>query len=179
MNEIFHNMTVVVMVYINDILIFTKTEEGHDEIVQEVLRRLRANDLFLKPEKCFFKQWEIEFLGLIIGPNGVKMDPSKVEGITNWPTPTKVKDVQSFLGLANFYRRSVKDFSKIAAPLHKLTRKDQKWEWDAVHQKAFDELKARFTKQPILTMVDTTKELHVESDASDFATGAALGNLDG
>ena len=128
MNEIFHNMAVVVIVYIDDILIFTKTEEGHDKIVQEVLRRLRANDLFLKPEKCFFKQQEIEFLVLIIGPNGVEMDPSKVEGITNWPTPTKVKDVQSFLGLANFYHRFVKDFSKIVAPLHELTRKDQKWE---------------------------------------------------
>jgi len=128
MNEIFHDMAVVVMVYINDILISTKTEEGHDEIIQEVLCRLRANDLFLKPEKCFFKQWEIEFLGLIIGPNGMKMDPSKVEGITNWPTPTKVKKVQSFLGLANFYHWFVKDFSKVATPLHKLTRKDQKWE---------------------------------------------------
>ena len=77
------------------ILIFTKTEEGHDKIIQEVLCRLRANDLFLKPEKCFFKQPEIEFLGLIIGPNGMEMDPSKVEGITNWPMPTKVKKVQS------------------------------------------------------------------------------------
>jgi len=84
MNKIFHDMTAVVMVYIDNILIFTRTEEGHDEIVQEVLRRLRANDLFLKPEKCFIKQWEIEFLGLIIGPNGVEMDPSKVEGIMNW-----------------------------------------------------------------------------------------------
>ena len=74
----------------------------------------------------------------------------------------------------NFYRQFVKDFSKIVAPLHKLTRKDQTWEWDAVHQKAFDELKARFTKQPILTMVDTTKELCIKSDASDFATGAVL-----
>ena len=128
MNEIFHDMAVVVMVYINNILIFTRTEEGHDETVQEVLHRLRANDLFLKPEKCFFKQQEIEFLGPIIGPNGVEMDPSKVEGIMNWPKPTKVKDVQSFLGLANFYHRFVKDFSKIVAPLHKLTRKDQKWE---------------------------------------------------
>jgi len=102
------------------------------------------------------------------------MDPSKVEGITNWPTPTKVKEVQLFLRLANFYRRFVKDFSKIAAPLHKLTRKDQKWGWDAVHQKAFDELKARFMKQPILMMVDTMKELCIKSDASDFATGAVL-----
>ena len=124
MNEIFHDMVVVVMVYIDNILIFTKTEEGHDEIVPEVLHRLCANNLFLKPEKCFFKQQEIEFLDLIIGPNGVEMDPSKVEGITNWPTPTKVKEVQLFLGLANFYRRFVKDFSKIVAPLYKLTRKD-------------------------------------------------------
>jgi len=90
MNEIFHDMTAVVMVYIDDILIFTRTEKGHDKIVQEVLHRLRTNDLFLKPEKCFFKQQGIEFLGLIIGPNGVEMDPSKVEGIMNWPTPTKV-----------------------------------------------------------------------------------------
>jgi len=112
MNKIFHDMTVVVMVYIDEILIFTKTEEGHDEIVQEVLRRLCANDLFLKPEKCFFKQWEIEFLGLIIGPNSVEMDPSKVERITKWPMPTKVKDVQSFLGLANFYHQFVKDFPR-------------------------------------------------------------------
>jgi len=93
MNKIFHDMAVVVIVYIDNTLVFTRMEEGHDEIVQEVLHRLCTNDLFLKPEKCFFKQWEIEFLGLIIGPNGVEMDPSKVEGITNWPMPTKVKDV--------------------------------------------------------------------------------------
>ena len=104
MTEIFHDMAVVVMVYFDDILIFTRTEEGHDKIVQEVLCRLRANDLFLKPEKCFFKQREIEFLSLIIGSNGVEIDPSKVEEITNWPMPTEVKEVQSFLGLANFYR---------------------------------------------------------------------------
>jgi len=83
MNEIFHDMAVVVMVYIDDILIFTRTEEGHDEIVQEVLCRLCTNNLFLKPEKCFFKQREIEFLSLIIGPNSVEMDPPKVEEITN------------------------------------------------------------------------------------------------
>jgi len=72
----------------------------------------------------------------------MEMDPSKVQGIMNWPMPTKVKEVQSFLGLANFYCRFIKDFSKVVTPLHKLTRKDQKWKWDAVHQKAFDELKA-------------------------------------
>jgi len=104
----------------------------------------------------------------------MEMDPSKVEEIMNWPSPTKVKEVQSFLGLANFYCQFIKDFFKVATPLHKLTRKDQKWEWDAVHQKAFDELKAQFTKKPILMIVDTTKKLRIESDASDFATGAVL-----
>jgi hypothetical protein len=102
------------------------------------------------------------------------MDPKKVEGIMSWPKPSKVKDIQLFLGLANFYHRFVKYFSKIAAPLHKMTRRDQEWIWNAEHQKAFDELKRRFTEQSILAMVDTTKELWIESDASDYATGAVL-----
>ena len=123
MNDIFHDMPMVI-VYINDILIFTKYEKGHDEIVLEVLCRLKENDLFVKPEKCFFKVWEVEMLSLIIGPDGIKMDPKKVEVITAWPIPTKVKEVQSFLGLANFYRRFVDNLSKVAKPLHKLTHKD-------------------------------------------------------
>ena len=119
----------VVVVYIDDILIFTKTEEEHDKIVEEVLKRLEENDLFLKPEKCVFKEKEIEFLGLYITEEGVKMDEVKVKAITEWPVPKKVKDVQSFLGLANFYRRFVEGFSKIATLLNKLIRKDQQWEW--------------------------------------------------
>ena len=106
-----------VIVYIDDILIFMKTEQGHSEIVMEVLCRLKENDLFVKPEKCFFKVWEVEMLGLIIDPDGIKMDPKKVEVIMAWPIPTKVKEVQSFLGLANFYRHFVNNFSKVAKPL--------------------------------------------------------------
>jgi hypothetical protein len=113
-------------------------------------------------------------LGLIIGPEGIKMDPKKYEAVADWPIPTKVKELQSFLGLANFYRRFIKDFSMIATPLHKLTRKDQPWEWKEEQQIAFDILKKKFTKKPILTMVDTTQKLRVESDASDYATGAVL-----
>ena len=176
MNDIFHDMPAVI-VYIDDILIFTKTEQGHDEIVMEVLRRLKENDLFVKPEKCFFKVQEVEMLGLIIGPDGIKMDPKKVEAITAWPVPTKVKKVQSFLGLANFYRHFVNNFSKVAKPLHELTRKDAEWKWTDKYQTAFEKLKEIFISQSVLSMVDTTKPLRIESDASEYATGAVLSML--
>ena len=113
----------IVIVFINDILIFMESEEGHDEIVKEVLKKLKENDLFLKAEKCIFGAREIEFLRLLIGPDGIKMYPIKVEAITSWPTLTKVKDVQAFWGLANFYCYFVHNFSKIATPLYTLTRR--------------------------------------------------------
>ena len=94
----------VVVVYIDNILIFTKTENENNEIVEEVLKWLEENDLFLKPEKCFFDVAEVEFLGLIIRPGIVAMDPTKLQGIQEWPTPTTVKGVRSFLGFGNFYR---------------------------------------------------------------------------
>ena len=103
MNNIFADLACVI-VYIDDILIFTKTEEKHDEIILEVLQRLKENDLFVKPEKCFFKLQEVEMLGLIVGSNEIKMDPKKVEIIMEWPVPSKVKKVQLFLEFANFYR---------------------------------------------------------------------------
>ena len=127
MNALFFDMGTCVMVYMDDILIYTKTEEGHDEIVLQVLEILQENDLFIKAEKCKFKVRTVKFLGLIIGPNGVSMNPKKVDGILKWPVPTKVKEVQLFLGLANFFCRFIKDFSKIATPLHKLTCKDAVW----------------------------------------------------
>jgi hypothetical protein len=98
-----------------------------------------------------FKEKEIEFLGLYIGPDGIKMDKVKTKAITDWPTPQKVKDVQKFLGLANFYRRFVEGFSKIATPLNKLLKKEQSWEWMKEQQNVFDTLKERFTTNPILT----------------------------
>ena len=158
MNDTFCNM-VTVIVYIDDILIFMKTEEGHDEIIMEVLRRLKENDLFVKLEKCFFKVREVEMLGLIISPDGIKMDLKKVEAITAWPVSTKVKEVQLFLGLANFYRRFVNNFSKVTKPLHKLTHKDTEWKWTDKCQTAFEKLKEMFISQPVLSMVDTMKPL--------------------
>jgi hypothetical protein len=167
-----------VVVYMDDILIFTEDLESHRRITNEVLRLLEANDLFLKPQKCFFEKAEIKYLGLIISADGVKMDPKKVEGVLNWPRPTKVKELQAFLGFANFYRRFVKDFAKIASPLHGLTKKDIEWKWEDHHEAAFNDLKEKFTSEPILHYPDPKKELRIEADSSGFATGGVLSILE-
>ena len=116
MNEIFVDMEDIVVVYIDDLMIFTKTDnqEEHDRIVLEVLHRLEENNLFVKPEKCTFKAMEVEFLGMIVGTEGIKMDHSKVSTILDWPTPRNVQGVRSFLGLVNFYRLFIQDYAKVA-----------------------------------------------------------------
>lgn len=123
MNEIFKELIDEghVVIYMDDILIFTENLEQHRILVRKVLEILRRNKLYLKPEKCFFEQLSVEYLGLIIGDGLVRMDPAKVEAVKNWPTPKSKKEVQSFLGFCNFYRRFIKDFSAIAKPLTSLT----------------------------------------------------------
>jgi len=112
--------------FINDILVATDIEKGHDELVEEVLKRLEENDLFVKLEKYKWKVREVEFLGVVISPKKIEMQREKVEGVLNWLASRNIKEVQKFLGLANYYRRFIKDFAKIAAPLHVLVRKKQK-----------------------------------------------------
>jgi len=102
-----------------------ETEEGHNEIVEEILR-LEENDLYIKPEKYVWKARKIGFLGVVIGPDGIEMEKEKVEGVLSWPQPKNVKDVRKFLGLANYYRRFIKDFAQVARPMNMLTRKDEK-----------------------------------------------------
>ena len=160
--------------FIDDILVATDTEEGHNELVGEVLRRLEKNDLFVKPEKCKWKVREVEFLGVVIGPKGVEIQKEKVEGVLNWPAPRNVKEVQKFLGLANYYRRFIKDFAKIAAPLHMLVRKEQKWKWEKEQEEAFGKLKVVFTTEPVLAIPDIDRKMRVEVDASDYATEGVL-----
>ena len=119
MNDLLRDLVVEekVAVFIDDVMIVTETEEGHDEIVEEVLKRLEENDLFVKLEKCVWKVKEVGFLGVIIGEDGVRMKKEKVQGVIEWPVPKSMKDVQEFLGLANYYRQFVKDFATIAKPL--------------------------------------------------------------
>ena len=143
MNDLLRDLVMEekVAVFIDDVMVAMETEEGHNEIVEEVLRRLEENDLFVKLEKCVWKVREVGFLEVIIGEDKVRMEKEKVQGVIKWPVPKSVKDVQKFLGLANYYRQFVKDFAKIAKPLHEMTRKENKWSWRERQQKAFEELK--------------------------------------
>jgi len=160
--------------FIDDILVTMDMEEGHDELVEEVLRRLEENDLFIKLEKCKWKVREVEFLGVVIGPKGVEMQKEKVEGVLNWLAPRNVKEVQKFLGLANYYRRFIKNFAKIVAPLHVLVKKEQKWKWEKEQEEVFEELKAVFTMEPVLAIPDIDREMRVKGDASDYVTEGVL-----
>ena len=176
MNNLLRDLVVEekVAVFINDMMIATETEKGHNKIVEEVLKRLEENDLFVKPEKCVWKVREVGFLGVIIGEDRVRMEKEKVQEVIEWLVPRSTKDVQKFLGLANYYRQFVKDFAKIAKPLHEMIRKKTKWSWGKRQQKAFEELKERFTMEPVLVTPNLNKEIRVEVDVSDFTTGGVL-----
>ena len=143
-----------VAVFINNVIVGTETEEGHDELVAEVIKRLEENDLYVKPKKYKWKVREVEFLGVVIGPEGIKMEREKVKGVLEWPTPKYVKDIQKFLGLANYYHQFIEGFAIVARSLHDLVKKDKKWEWTEREEKTFKELKERFTKEPVLAAPD-------------------------
>ena len=152
----------------------TKTEEEHDELVVEVIKRLEENDLYVKPEKCKWKVKEVGFLGVVIGPEGIKMEKEKVKGILEWLTLKCIKEVQKFLGLANYYRQFIKRFATVARPLHDMVKKDKKWEWTEKQEEAFKELKKQLTEEPILTAPNINKKMRMEVDASDYAMGGVL-----
>ena len=128
MNELLRDLvnTEKVAVFINDVIIATESEKGHNELVAEVVKRLEENDLYVKPEKCKWKVREVEFLEVVIGPEGIKMEEVKVKGILEWLTPKCIKDVQKFLGLANYYRWFIEGFAMVARPLHDMVNKDKK-----------------------------------------------------
>jgi len=143
MNELLRDLINIgkVAVFIDNVIVRTETEKEHDELVTEVIKRLEENDLYVKLEKCKWKAREVEFLGVVIGPEGIKMEKGKVKGVLEWPTPKCVKDIQKFLGLANYYRRFIEGFATVARPLHDLVKKDKKWEWTEKQEETFKELK--------------------------------------
>ena len=175
-NELLRDLinTGKVAVFIDDVIVGRKTEEGHDELVVEVVKRLEENDLYVKPEKCKWKVREVENLGVVIGLEGIRMEKEKVKGVLEWPTPKCVKDIQKFLGLANYYRRFIEGFATVARPLHDLVKKDKKWDWTERQERAFQELKEQFTKEPVLAALDINKKMRGEVDVSNYATGGVL-----
>ena len=164
-----------VIIYMDDILIATNGSlQDHKAKVAHVLQKLKDNDLYLKPEKCHFHKEEVEYLGVIVGKGQVKMDPVKVQGIADWPTPTNLHELRSFLGFGNYYKDFIKDYSLITRPLHDLTRKNAQFIWDTQQEAAFTLLKRLFTSYPVLRNPDPHKRYILDTDASKFAVGATL-----
>jgi len=176
MNDVFRTVIAeeIVVVYLDDILIFTKMEEEHERAIWRVLEILAEHKLFLRPEKCEFHQKQIEYLGLVISENKVVMDPVKVAGVRKWPIPENRTDVQAFIGFVNFYPCFIQDFSTIARPLFNLIRSDQTWNWGTKEQEAFERLKMAVTTAPILASPQDSEPFCIEANSSDFASGAVL-----
>jgi transposase InsO family protein len=164
-----------VVVYLDDILIFSKTPEEHLEHVAKVLEVLRDNQLYVGLDKCAFGLSEIDFLGHVVSADGIKPDPKKVAAVTEWPTPTSVREVRGFLGLTGYYRRFIKHYAQKAYPLTELTKENVKWCWrDEVEGQAFEGLKRALVTAPVLVIPDPSLPYEVYTDASKFALGAVL-----
>ena len=163
-----------VFVYLDDILIFSKDQAEHELHVSQVLQRLLENKLFVKAEKCEFHASTVSFLGYVISPGQIQMDPAKVSAVAEWPVPTNLKMLQRFLGFANFYRIFIKSYSTIAAPLTALTSTSSPFCWNSAAEAAFIELKNRFVSAPVLVHPDPELQFVVEVDASDTGLGGVL-----
>ena len=175
MNRIFQPyLDQFVIVFIDDILIYSGSKEDHEEHLRVVLQILRENQLYAKFSKCQFWLDSVAFLGHVILAEGVYVDPQKIEAIVNWKPPTNVTEIRSFLGLTRYYRKFVEGFSKLAAPLTKLTRKEEKFVWSEACQQSFDELKRKLTSASVLTLPSGQDGYTVYCDASRQGLGCVL-----
>ncbi|CAJ0950513.1 unnamed protein product [Ranitomeya imitator] len=176
MHDIFREyMDKFLIVYLDDILVFSDDWESHVKQVRMVFQVLRANSLFVKGSKCLFGVQKVSFLGFIFSPSTIEMDPVKVQAIYDWTQPTSLKSLQKFLGFANFYRRFICNFSSFAKPLTDLTKKGADVvNWSSAAVEAFQELKCRFSSAPVLCQPDVSLPFQVEVDASEIGAGAVL-----
>src|SRR5258708_17095535 len=172
LQDFIHNGKVIC--YMDNILVYSHTLSNHWWIVCQVLSTLWKQRLFLKPEKCKFEQKEVKYVRLVISKDHVAMDLMKVHGVMEWPTPMKVKEVQSFLGFVNFYWKFICNFSDIACPLYTLTCKTQWWVWGSPKQGVFNALQKAVTSAPLLTFPSQSGLFCLKCDASNFVTGALL-----
>ncbi|KAI3725205.1 hypothetical protein L1987_64983 [Smallanthus sonchifolius] len=163
-----------VIMFIDDILVYSKNEGDHACHLKEVLEALKKEKLYAKFSKCAFWLREVQFLGHVINPNGIMVDPAKITTVRDWDIPKTPTEIRSFLGLAGYYRRFIQDFLKIASPLTKLTRKEEKYEWGLKQDDAFKELKEKLTQAPVLALPEGNEDLVVYSDASGQGLGCVL-----
>ena len=166
-----------VSVYIDDILVFSRTLEDHLHHLRLVIERVVEVGLKLKPSKCKFVQKQLEYLGHVVSREGLKTSPRLVEAIEQYPVPQTVQETRRFLGLSSYYRRFIPNFTKIAQPLHSLTCKDVSFNWSADHGRAFEELKERLVTAPVLAYPNFEIEFFMETDASVLGLGAVLSQL--
>jgi len=168
--------------FLDDIFIYSNTLKEHKEQVYKVFKALSQAGLHLKPEKCHFHKQEVKYQGLIITTKGIRMDPEKVSCVLGWETPKNVTDVHCFLGFAYFYRRFIKDYSKVVTVLTRMTKKEGgkyvPFVWGPEQQVAFDLLKKALTLAPILRHFDYDREIIVETDASDYVSASILSQYD-
>ncbi len=167
------------LVYLDDILIYAQTYEEHTARLSEVFARLAAAGLKLKPKKCSLFQQEVAYLGHVVSQSGVATDLEKTRKVQDWPTPCNLKHVRSFIGLCSYYRRFIKDFSRIAAPLYKLTHKDVGFKWTSECEHSFQMLKQKLTSTPILAFPDFSLPFMLDTDASGEGIGGVLSQIQG
>ncbi|KAF8689682.1 hypothetical protein RHS03_09063, partial [Rhizoctonia solani] len=175
MNNLFRDLIdVTVVIYLDNILIFSEKPEDHPNHVREVLSWLMRNQLFCKLSKCHFHITTVDYLGIVISLAGFSMDQKKIKAITSWPQPKTVKQVQAFLGFANYLCQFIPNFSSVACPLHNLTRKEAPWSWGNLEEGAFQELKLLVTQSPVLVHSNLDLPYYLETDTSGVAMGAIL-----
>ena len=165
------------LVYLDDIIVFSKTFETHLVRLEEVIDRIGAAGLKLSPKKCRLFQSEVVFLGHVVSKDGISTDPSKIEAVHSWPKPKSVKEVRSFLGLCSYYRKFVQGFADKAKPLHELTQKDKSFIWSEDCQRSFESLKTALTSSSILAYPDADGDFILDTDASGVGIGAVLSQI--
>ena len=179
MNDIlFEYLNDFCQAYLDDILIYSKTKKDHVKHVRLILQKLREAGLQVDILKCEFHVQETKFLGLLVSIDGLRMDPAKIQAVVDWATPTNLKEVQAFIGFCNFYRRFIRDFSKIVKPMISLTGKGIIFDWSPACQEAFKQLKINVTQAPTLRHFDRSKEAILETDSSDYVNGGVLSQYD-
>jgi hypothetical protein len=175
MNKIFMEyLHKFVVVFIDDILIYSRSEEEHEEHLRLVLQKLRDYRLYAKLSKCEFWLKQITFLRHIVSKGGISLDPSKIQDVLSWNAPMSVGEIWSFQGLAGYYRRFIEGFSKISKPMTKLLEKDKKFKWTPAYEASFQKLKKWLTTAPILVMPDMEKPSSIYCDASGQGLGCVL-----